>query len=63
MKDKFTIVKEVDYDLDGQEENVCYRVNFRWKTNGDYGIHEKYMNKTFSTYEEARKYIRTHEGI
>jgi len=63
MKNKFTIVKIVDYNLDGEEEYVRYKVNFSWKTNGDYDIHEKYMNKTFSSYEEARKYIRIHDGI
>lgn len=63
MKDKLKLIRTTEYDLEGNIKSEKFKIGVDVVTQADHGIHERYMNKTFDTYAEARKYIRTHEGI
>lgn len=63
MKDKLKLIRVTEYDIEGNIKFEVFKIGIEITTQADHGIYERYMNKTFSTYAEARKYIRTHEGI
>lgn len=63
MKHKFKIKRITEFDIEGNLRFEQFKVDLEIKTQGDHGIYEKYMNKTFGTYAEARAFIRKHEGI
>lgn len=63
MKHKFTIKRISEFDIEGALKFEQFKVKVEIKTQADHGIYEKYMNKTFDTYAEARSFIRKHEGI
>lgn len=63
MKNKFKIKRISEFDIEGQLKFEQFKVKVDIESQSDHGIYEKYMNKTFDTYAEARQFIRKHEGI
>lgn len=63
MKHKFKIKRITEFDLEGNLKFEQFKVKVEVATQGDHGVYEKYMSKTFDTYAEARSFIRKHEGI
>ena len=63
MKHKFKIVRITEFDIEGNLKFEQFKIGVEIEKQSDNGIYEKYMNKTFGTYAEARAFIRKHEGI
>ena len=63
MKHKFKIKRVTEFDIEGNLTAEQFKVRIEIESQSDNGIYDKYRDKTFSTFAEARKYIRKHEGI
>lgn len=57
INNTFSIIEVKEYDLNGEEKRLSFKVNVEAQTTLEHFYYETVKNKTFSSYGDARKFI------